>query len=211
MFDIKGNPKEELRLLKLSVFNNIESIDKIYSYYMDNRVKENIDTLVSIVYEPWEITKFNKSEIRETFEKSFSEKESLLNSLFFYSISIIESTLCKTAYLVNKKNTEKIDKKINGSAKFIEKLKVFIERELGFNMNIVEWSNILEYYDIRNRFIHNAGTVDKVKATIYGTKYGIDYNDDLEFLIINEKFLVSVCNEIKTFFDSFLNEVDSRM
>ena len=51
MIDTKGNPKEEVNLLKHSVINYIESIDKLYNFYTNNIVKENTEVLLKIIDE----------------------------------------------------------------------------------------------------------------------------------------------------------------
>lgn len=211
MIDTKGNPKEEVNFLKYSVINYIESIDKLYNFYTNNILKENTEELLKIIDEPWELTTFNKNDIRKSFEKSFNEKESILNSLFFFSISIVENTLNKIAFLANKKIEKRIDRKVKTQGKTIEKLKLFIENKLSFSVNSDEWNNILEYYDIRNCLIHGAGFEDIKKAAIYESKHGILFDTYHGVLIINEFFLEKSCSEIVVFFKLFLDEVEKKI
>lgn len=203
--------EKELSSLQKSVNNHIEAINRIYLILETNIIKENSESVKSFMEDKkYDIFNVDKGEILQDLDKSFDFKESILNSLFFMAISIVENALRKVELIIEDKGIalQKCKRKIRGSN--INKMFKCINKTLGISKSYPEWAKLIDYYIIRNSLIHNSGILG-CKYRSITKKYKLEYDDFFNVTIINEGFLLQVCKDINDFFKSYLIDIKNNL
>ena len=211
MIDLKNNTKTEIQYLKISVKNYLASIHDLYSYYDSNIIEEKLKSMVVLLKETTlEPIDINEDETRIVFQNSFNIKRSVNVSLYIFSISILENTLKEIAIIINKSTDGKTEK---GRGKQIQKTYRWINEKTNVDKSFKEWSNLIDYYEIRNQLVHNAGIISECKVKKYLRKYksfNLTY-DKYWGLIIERDFLKKTIGDIDSFLQQYFVEIDKSL